>query len=274
MDERNRDRLIAGALTLLIFALLIVALLFSYLKYPPEGVDLSQQAKPDDETILFGGEYVMVGDNPFLTANSTTLGGVDAAEEPQPKTDAADDLNDAGTVGEPSHVVTSEKESPMKVEKKPKPEKPGPTKEEIEAQQRAKREKEVADKVKGAFGGKKGEGKKGEGKGQDDGTGKKGQEDGNSPTGASKGSPGHNLGGRQIMSSHNVKATQSGTIRVSVVVNANGAVTSAKYAGGSGPAAGNAALRAKFVTESRRIKFTKRQDSDDDQRGVITWSIR
>lgn len=261
MNRSRRDSLIAVLLTILIYAGVIAVCLFTFLRFPPGGEPLPLP-QPEDDGILLGGEYVMLGDNLSLALNST-----DEAAPDQTATEAsteADDLINAGEQAEPTPVVTSKQESPMKVTEKPKPEKTGPTKEELAAQEKARREKEAADKIKKqmSFSGK------GSGKGS------AGSPNGNSSTGAPSGSPGHNLAGRTIESFDKPSAQLSGEIRIRVKVNAKGQVIAATYEGGSGPAAANSTVRQRCVNASRKSRFSVRTDSDGDQSGVITWRFK
>ena len=97
----------------------------------------------EKEEILFGGEFVQLGN----VANSAPVTRP-TADEPMPSempkaTDATEavDLTNEGTVGEPMPVVAAQQESPMKVKEQPRPEKAGPTAEEIAAAEKAKRGK-------------------------------------------------------------------------------------------------------------------------------------
>lgn len=261
MNRSRRDSVIAALLTLLIYAGIIVVCFFACLKFPPGGEPLPLP-QPEDDGILLGGEYVMLGDDPSLAVNSPEEAAPDeTSTEAAPE---ADDMVNAGESAEPAPAVTSKQESPMKVKEKPKPEKTGPTKEEIAAREKARREKEAADKIKKqmTFSGK--------GSGQ----GKAGSPNGNSTTGAASGSPGHNLAGRTIESFDKPSAQLSGEIRIRVKVNAKGQVVSATYEGGSGPAAANSTVRQRCVNASRRSRFSVRTDSDGDQSGVITWRFK
>lgn len=262
MNRSRRDSLIAALLTLLIYGGIIAVCFFACLKCPPGGSPLPLP-QPEDDGILLGGEYVMLGDVPSLALNSP-----EEATPDETSTEAAseaDDIIDAGQPAEqPAPVTASKQESPMKVKEKPKPEKTGPSKEERAAQKKARREKEAADKIKKqmTFSGK--------GAGQ----GKAGSPNGNSASGAATGSPGHNLAGRTIESFDKPGARLSGEIRIRVKVNAKGYVVSASYEGGNGPAAANSTVRQRCVNASRRSRFSVRTDSDGDQSGVITWRFK
>lgn len=261
MDRSKRDRLIAALLTILLYAGIIAVCFFTCLRFPPAGEPLPLP-QPEDDGILFGGEYVMLGDDPSLTVNDNDPAA--PAETSETPASEADDFENAGAPADPAPPVTSEQPSPMKVKEKPKPEKTGPTKEEIAAREKAKREKEASERIRKSmnFNGK------GSGKGS------AGSPNGNSNTGAVSGSPGHDLAGRTIESFDSPASTLSGTVKIRVKVNAKGQVVAASYEGGSGPASANASVRRSCVNASRRSRFSVRVDSDRDQSGVIVWRFK
>ena len=199
-------------------------------------------------------------------------------QQPAPSADEndapeADDLENAGTKGEPSQVVTTPKESPMKVEKKPvETPKPGPSEEELAAAaEKARIEKEkqqqIQEQIKNQFAGK--------GKSTDDGgKGKTGQTDGNSETGATSGSPGADLGGRTLAHWVKTSSTKAGTIVVAVSVDPQGKVISAKVKSGSGPAYADAATRSRCEQASLKCSFSVSKTETKEQRGTITWRFK
>lgn len=261
MKRSRRDSAVAAILTVVLYAGIIAVCFFTFLRFPPQGEPLPLP-QPEDDGILFGGEYVMLGDDPSLTVNDGQQASPSEASETA--TAEAVDLENSGETGQPSPEVTSNRESPMKVKEKPKPEKTGPTKEELAAREKARREKEAADRIHKSV--------KFTGKGN--GKGSAGSPNGNSATGAPSGSPGHDLKGRTIESFDSPASTLSGTVRIRVKVNAKGQVVSAAYDGGSGPASANAGVRRSCVNASRRSRFSVRVDSDRDQSGVIVWRFK
>lgn len=259
MNRSRRDRVIAALLTILLYAGIIAVCFFTFLRFPPGGEPLPLP-QPEEDGILFGGEYVMIGDDPLLTESSNEP--ADAAD--QSVAAEAVDLENAGEVAEPAAEVTTKQESPMKVKEKPAPEKQGPTKEEIAAREKAKREKEAAERIRKSV----------KFNGNGSGSGKAGSPDGNATTGAATGSPGHNLSGRTIESFDTPGSTLSGTVKIRVKVNAKGQVVSASYESGTGPASASQAVRRNCVNASRRSRFSVRTDSDRDQTGVIVWRFK
>ena len=270
MDSENKSRIIAIAGTIVFHVLLLVISLCFVIEHSPQH-DLNAQWPPvDSSEILFGGEYVMLGDMQQPQEESDQQQPAPSADE----NDAleADDLVNAGPKSEPAQVVTTTKESPMKVEKKPEPTvKPGPTEEEIAAAEKARIEKEqqqkIQEQIKNQFASK--------GKSTDDGgKGKTGQADGNSETGATLGSPGADLGGRTLAHWVKTSSTKAGTIVVAVSVDPQGKVISAKVKSGSGPAYADAATRSRCEQASLKCSFSVSKTETKEQRGTITWRFK
>lgn len=258
MDSNRKDRIIAIVGTVAFHAIVLIVLLCAYLEFDP--TETREWPPADESEILFGGEYVMLGDIPDPS--------VTTSDEPAPQESTDDaaseatDMVDAGSVGEPAPLITSQQESPAKVKEKARPEKTGPTKEELAAQEKARREKEAAERINNRvkFGG------------SGSGNGKSGQPDGNASTGAVKGAPGHNLKGRSVESWGRPSSTLSGTIRIKVVVNKQGKVVGTPtYVGGDGPAAANMNVRNSCIAASRQSQFSVSLDGPATQTGVITW---
>ncbi len=266
MSTDRRNRLIALLGTLLFHAGIVVVLLVLYLRYP--GAEQNERVWPpvDSSEVLFGGEYVMIGDRPELAESSSepAPAEADAQEMPSPEVESVDN---SGEPAQPSPVVTSERPSPAKVVKKEIPEKTGPTKAEIEAAERAKREQATRQAIanKGQFG------KTGTG---GSGAGNAGSPDGNSNVGAVSGSPGFNLKGRSLSDWRTPAKGPLGTITVRVSVNRQGKVTSASYLSGTGAAAANAATRQNCVNAALQSQFSVDNDAPASQTGTITYRFQ
>ncbi len=270
MDSSKKSRLIAIIGTIAFHVLILVISLCFVLEHSPRHQFDTQWPPVDSSEILFGGEYVMLGDinQPQIESDQ---------QQPAPPADNndaldADDLENAGTQGQPSQVVSTQEESPMKVEKTQETPKPGPSAEELAAvAEKARIEKEkqqqIQEQIKNQFAGK--------GKGTDDnGKGKTGQVDGNSDTGASSGAPGASLGGRTLANWVKTSSTKAGTIVVSVSVNPQGKVISAKVKSGSGPAYADAATRTRCEQASLKCSFSVSKTETQVQRGTITWRFK
>lgn len=263
----NKPRIIAIIGTIVIHVLILVISLTFVVTHTPHESQSEEWPPVDSSEILFGGEYVMLGD---VEQPTTDEAQQPAAQAEENEVVAAEQITDAGTPGTPPQPQPSTNESPMKVTPKPV-EKPGPTKEELEAQEKARIEKEKAqqikDQTKNAFAGK--------GKGTDEnGGGKQGNKEGNNPNGSVTGSPGHNLGGRTIESWGRPSSKKTGVIRIAVVVSPQGKVTQAKYAGGEGAAASDESIRRSCESAALKSKFSVSKTETKVQRGTITWRFK
>ncbi|MCM1355316.1 MAG: TonB family protein [Staphylococcus sp.] len=262
----NRHRLIALFVTIIFHVAVVVVLLTLYLRYPGSADEVRTWPPVDSSEVLFGGEYVMIGDRPEIAENTgePAPSAVEAEAVPSPQAEA---LENAGEPAEPAPVISTERPSPAKVEKKPAPEKTGPTKAELEAAAKAKREEETRQ----AIAGKVKFGQQGTG---GSGAGNAGSPNGNSTVGAVSGSPGFNLKGRTLADWHRPASAPLGTITVRVTVNRQGKVTSASYLSGTGAAAASQSARQSCVAAARRSQFSVDNDAPASQTGTITYNFK
>lgn len=265
-DSRNNRRHLTAILATVLFHAMVVAILvFVYLRYP--GSEDNDRTWPpvDSSEVLFGGEYVMIGDSPQSADNSSEPAPdrSDAESAPSPEAEA---LENSGEPAEPAPVITSKQPSPAKTEAKPKPEKTGPSKEEREAAEKARREQEqrqaINNKVKFGKNGTGGQG-----------SGTPGQPDGNSTFGAVNGSPGYNLKGRTLAQWHKPPKGPLGSITIRVSVNRQGKVTSATYLSGTGAAAASLETRRNCERAALQSQFSVDMDAAAAQTGTITYSF-
>ena len=263
----QKNKIAAFAATVLIHAALLLILLYSCLTYPPtdEPIPIAEMTK---EEILFGGEFVMLGDNPWNETSLDPAAQPESAENAEEVAVTENDMRDAGEANDkPKQLVTTEKESPMKVAKKKETEKSkGATKsqeaeqEKIRAQQNAQKQ-QINERV--SFG------KAGAS------TGSAGSPNGNATTGARAGKPGvGGLDGYTLESWGRPSSGVDGSVTIRVVVNARGKVTSAYYSKGSGSAAASAAVRESCRQASLASQFSVPQNTTQSAIGYITWNFK
>lgn len=260
----DKPRIIGIIGTIVFHVLILVISLCFFIEHSPQ----QQPEWPpcDSSEILFGGEYVMLGDiaQPLAKAN----------EKPAPSKNELDsreanDLNDSGSKGESSQVTSSTKESTMKVVENT-PQKQGPTQEELEAQERARIQEEtkqqIQNQIKNQFANKNNGQKPSDG-------GNAGQQDGNSETGVISGAPGVSSG---LTLSNWVKttSTKSGSVVIAVTVNPQGKVTKATFQSGTGAAGADTQIRSRCEQASLKCSFSVKKGETKDQRGTITWRFK
>lgn len=245
-------------ITVLFHLIVAVILLLSFLHYtwPPKDMPV-----PKESEIMFGGEYVMLGNVQAPSSDEMSDAQPEKSQE-----DASVDGQDMENSGEQAmatpDLVTSQQELPIKVKKKEKkPEKTGPIKPEKPGKEREKRENEktknINKNVASSFNKK--------------GKGKEGSPNGNSNVGARSGAPGHSLKGRTLESWDRASSHEEGTVIIEVRVNPRGKVISAHYVGGKGAAAANQATRRSCEQSSLRCRFSVSTETTTEQTGRITW---
>jgi outer membrane biosynthesis protein TonB len=266
---RKSDRIYAIIATVLFHLLLLLGLLWSFLRFPPEGVEWPpadhQEIVIDEmEELYAAGDFVRTGDNlnEFLPQDAPAPSD---QTNPEPTQDAVDDAN-AGVAAVPAQMVTSKKNSAMKVEETAK----GPTKEELEAEkarQEAKKQQETKKNVDAAtsraFGGGKGKSTSGSVEGN------------STASGAVTGNPGSGVKGRSLEKWSTVRGTKLGTITINVKVNAQGKVTDATYnaARSSGTVSADASMRSQCIARSLECRFSVAEDAPLAS-GTITWIFK
>lgn len=268
MHTQRKNKIIAIIVTVAFHALLLLVLVLSCLHYqwPPKDAEPLRPEQEDE--IMFGGEFVQLGNVAAPTqsemAEAEPAEAEKTAPEPQPQ---GEELRNSGEAQDrPKEVVTSKEPSPMKVKAKEKtPEKPkGAVKSEPTAQDKQKaaeeaQKRKIASRMK--FGSASGSG-----------AGQAGQPDGNSASGAISGRPGvGGLGGYTLASWGRPSSPAEGTITITVKVNSRGNVVSASYAGGSGAAASNSAVRKSCIAAARQSSFSVPKNTTTDAVGTITW---
>ncbi len=291
-EDRRKHSLWALLLTLLLTVGTLALLLRFTLRYEqlPDRPDLTQLAQ---DSILFGGDYVMLGNT--LDNLQNDLMEEESAEPSsspeqgdEPDIDA-DDLEDAGEANQKTPpLVTQKTESPHKVKEQPKeaePKKSGPVKENEKKVEKPKAKDKKAEaqetkskntseqktptssaadnRVKNAFG---------SGKGQ--GGGQQGAASGNSSQGVLAGKPGvTGLAGYTLeyWAKPVPNSKWSGRVMVRVTVDPRGRVTSAKATGATGDLASHPEVRRACEQAALKSQFSVPKNTMTEGIGTVTY---
>jgi TonB family protein len=291
-EDRRKHSLWALLLTLLLTVGTLALLLRFTLRYEqlPDRPDLTQLAQ---DSILFGGDYVMLGNT--LDNVQNDLMDEESAEPSaspeqgdEPDIDA-DDLEDAGEANQKTPpLVTQKTESPHKVKEQPKeaePKKSGPVKENEKKVEKPKAKDKKAEaqetkskntseqktptssaadnRVKNAFG---------SGKGQ--GGGQQGAASGNSSQGVLAGKPGvTGLAGYTLeyWAKPVPNSKWSGRVMVRVTVDPRGKVTSAKATGATGDLASHPEVRRACEQAALKSQFSVPKNTMTEGIGTVTY---
>ncbi len=294
-EDRRKHSLWALLLTLLLTVGTLALLLRFTLRYEqlPDRPDLTQLAQ---DSILFGGDYVMLGNT--LDNVQNDLMDEESAEPSaspeqgdEPDIDA-DDLEDAGEANQKTPpLVTQKTESPHKVKEQPKeaePKKSGPVKENEKKVEKPKAKDKKAEaqetkskntseqktptssaadnRVKNAFG---------SGKGQ--GGGQQGAASGNSSQGVLAGKPGvTGLAGYTLeyWAKPVPNSKWSGRVMVRVTVDPRGKVTSAKATGATGDLASHPEVRRACEQAALKSQFSVPKNTMTEGIGTVTYIWR
>lgn len=181
---------------------------------------------------------------------------------------------DQGTPGEAPEPVVQDRPSSVKVEKKEKPKKQGPSAEELKKQEQQRLEEQARRKAtrqtQNAF--------RNSGKNATTNNGRNEGEAGN-PKGSASSVNGRGtgrVGGGWSMPAYNaVPSTVTGTVEMMVKIDREGRVKSVTFQGGDAPAATDRAVRAACEREVRSRRFT-RPDSNapEESTAYITYRFR
>lgn len=291
-EDRRKHSLWALLLTLLLTVGTLALLLRFTLRYEqlPDRPDLTQLAQ---DSILFGGDYVMLGNtldnlqNDLMEEESAEP-SASPEQGDEPDIDA-DDLEDAGEANQKTPpLVTQKTESPHKVKEQPKeaePKKSGPVKENEKKVEKPKAKDKKAEaqetkskntseqktptssaadnRVKNAFG---------SGKGQ--GGGQQGAASGNSSQGVLAGKPGvTGLAGYTLeyWAKPVPNSKWSGRVMVRVTVDPRGRVTSAKATGATGDLASHPEVRRACEQAALKSQFSVPKNTMTEGIGTVTY---
>jgi outer membrane biosynthesis protein TonB len=290
-ENRRKNSLWALLLTLLITVGTLALLLHVTLRY--EHDPNMQQTQLAQDSILFGGDYVMLGNtidniqNDLMEQESSDPSA--SPEEGDEPDIEADDMEDAGEVNHKTPpLVTQKAESPHKVKEQPKetqPKKSGPAKEndkrvekpkaqdrKAEAQeakskktteQKSSTSNATDNKVKNAFG-------KGGGKGG----GQQGSNGGNSSQGVLAGKPGiSGLEGYTLdyWAKPVPNSKWSGRVVVRVAVSPRGQVTKATAVSATGDLASHPEVRRACEQAALKSRFSVPKNTMTEGIGTVTY---
>ena len=249
-EDNRRNRLIAAVVTFCVCVVVTVVLLLAKISYQ----NFDEPDTPECE-ILFGGEYVMLGN---YADNRLS---VPAAAQSQESSEESYDMTDAGSSNSSSEIISTNEESEMQV--MPREEKSGPTKEELEQIEKEKQRKEVQSKInkRVSF----------NSTGKSDGSAgvPNGKVDGSEITGSAS----FSLKGRSAEYFGMPSSGVDGKVVISVRVNPQGQVVQATYESGTGSAAASMSVRRSCEEASLKSKFNVARDITTDQIGTITWTF-
>ena len=273
--KSNKSRIIAIIGTLLFHVALFFISFFYSMDNTVSELFSKEWPPQDSSEILFGGEYVMIGDT-YEPSDQPEEDNAASSTQSEEVSIEADDMTDEGAIGDPVQPVTSTEESPVEIVEKPAQTTPGTTKEMEEP----KTEKPSASQASNStpsvtvtFN------TPGSGNGSSGGK-DKGQKEGNTKNQDAKiiGNSGvYNLPGYSI--AHWVKPTEkidkAGSIIVSVTVSSSGKVMSAKVVGGSEYLLSNEKLKTACEKAALKCSFKLNlATTKKTQKGTITYKVQ
>lgn len=272
MKSDTTARIWAAIGTAAVAALAFLGLTFSYLSAGASDKKLSPKAD-----ITMEEEFIDVLESSTFESSDDNREAASHLEETvetpaQPTPAAGTDLVDKGEKSVPPQEVTAPEESPVKVKKDKQP-KPGPAVDEKKlAEERARRK--ANDEVANAF--KNAKGKHNAHTSDSKDSDKSGRKDNNPGAQGTTGTGSGKVGGGWIIPKYApVPSTVTGSVTLTVNIDAAGKVTAVTFTGGTPPAATHPALRSAIEREVRARKFSRA--SYDDARpatAYITYTFK
>lgn len=269
MDERNKPRIIATALTLLLTVLTVVWLILCSLdaagnskrEWPPEKhSEIVLDEVVEEEFVPL---YAAAGDNLLEPAQDDGPGASDA-ESDSPTNLANDAADNAAAEGVNTNLTTSEKPSTVskKNTEKPGNSTPKESEEAANARRQQRAAKNISDRLDNRF----------SGQGNKNGTKNETETDGTKATeGASGG------GGVSMTASvdQKPKSSQLGTITIRCTVLPDGSVAPNSVhihvPGCSGKAGADDGLRARCIEAAKKCRFARIAGKTDNRQGTIIF---
>lgn len=269
-----RSRIYSAVATAIVVVIVIVWMMLDSIS-----LNLADKKWPPrhDSEIVIDDEYVEIIDLPkprSLKVSDPTPAHnevvADNLAEAAPETGM--EVVDQGNPGEAPTPVVQKEPSPVKVEKKPKPQKPqGPSAEELKKQQEeAEARRKVTAQTQNAF--------RNAGKNNTDNAGKT-PGDAGRPTGSESAVNGRgtgSVGGGWILPRYaSVPSTVTGSVQMTVKIDKAGHVKSVTFTGGEAPAATDPKVRAACEREVRSRNFTRNDNNaQDESTAYITYRFR
>jgi len=252
--ENNRDKWIAALLTLMVAGLTLMMLVVSVIA--PARVMPSAAATPEEAEVFFADiEYTEITRNPTpqvdgkaASAAATDPGGVDLTDQ-------------GGGESAPDLVATTEPKPNGEQVARPESPKPAtPTDKEKEEAARAR----IAARMGAATGLKA--------RNETQAAGHAAT--GTAATGNNNNATGLGLNGRKRLNSPDPGIKNArGWVKVSITVNAGGAVTGATFHSASAFGGRDAEVRNACVAASKKLRYSPDPDKPQ-QKGIITWNIQ
>ncbi len=258
--ENNKPRIIAAIVTLLLCLGVVLFLTCMNLRYSSAESGMREWPPVDSSEILFADEFVATGSVEQVEQPDEAS----TVAESAPAVDAYTNENAGKAVAKAEDLVSTESQSSMTVAK-PIPEPKGPTKAEIEAAERARREQETSRNISNRvnFGGNTAGGNA-------NGTPESDGGNSTSTTGVANAS----LGGRTLEHWSKPNGRATGTITVRVRVDRQGKVIRADYVSGTGAVASLLAARQSCEQAAMKSQFSVSLDAPAAQTGTITYHFR
>lgn len=251
--ENKRDKIIAALLTLTVAALTFTALLLT--KVRAAVTELPHAASPEETEVFFADiDYEEILSDPTPQVDGEVASA--AASEV-----SGEHLDDSGGGESEPDMVAAPAPRPegQQVAKPQNPKPAAPTKEEIEAEKRAR----VRDRIGAASGLRASENAQSTGSAST----------GNASTGNNANADGLGLDGRKRLNKPDPGVKNaSGWVKVRITVNAEGHVTGVKYVGSSGFDRREQEVRQACIDASGKLRYSP-DSSHPSQSGVITWTI-
>lgn len=251
------DEIKALTATAVAAAAVVAVLLLCRLSFDPSS--LRQPPRPSTEVAEIDEEFVEFFEQSVPSAASAqAYAPAERTADAHGAEATGSDLADAGEIAPAMPDVVSEQPAPVQQPKKEKPQKTGPTQEELEAEARRKARKGIADAFK----------TRPEANDNTNATGTAPGDAGkpDAATSAVDGTGTGSVGGGWIMPKYaKVKTGQTGRIDLLAVIDATGKVIKIEQTGGKAPAGADPALVAKCIAEVRRHTFTRSDNNAPPQ---------